>query len=230
MNIRPEKLHEWMVREASLMSSLRPEESEIIKAAKDIASLAAFFVTGRKKADYDVLSDYIIKLLRGIPLTPIEDIDCEWKLTMRSSSNLESYYSIRFPNLAKIVMGDSILYLDDTRVTCVDINNPNNRFFSPFVSRLVHKEICPIELPYSPGEEKLIAFVEQFNYDEQINPEVYDTLAVLWIIKSGEDTMLRVNRQFKLVNGLSFDIMAYEEIGLGEYTDRRRKVIDELDG
>ena len=151
------------------------------------------------------------RLIDGRALTPIEDTDDIWKECCRSEDcGIKVYQCTRMSSLFKDVYPDGrIIYNDNDRVSCVDIDSPNVYWHSGFVSRIVN-EMFPIIMPYA-ADEKYTVYCKDLLTDRKNGD--YDTREILYVVNSkGERT--DIHRYFKECE------KGWEEIDKGEYAKR----------
>lgn len=105
---------------------------------------------------------FLGRLMKGLPLTPIEDKDEEWEEEFDKKSKVENkfYRSIRYPNLFKYVSPDrEPVYLDRSRFIFYNIAI-DRQAHSPLVE-VIAEEGFTIKLPYLPSEKKIIIFYDE---------------------------------------------------------------------
>ena len=135
------------------------------------------------------------RLIDGMPLTPIEDIDDIWDLTYESD-NEKLYQCERMSALFKCVNKDeTVRYTSSDRCYCISINDPSNTYSSVLVTRIIH-EMYPIKMPYMPGKP-IKVYCEDFLFDPKNGD--FDTVGVLYALKEeyGEPKRIEINRFFR---------------------------------
>lgn len=156
---------------------------------------------------------FLMRLIDGKPLTPIEDTEDMWGNLPGVDARREDHYSyqnVRMSSLFKDVYDDgTIKYHDTRRVVCVNINDSNNAWYNGFISNIIH-EMFPITMPYYPVG-RFTVYVREFLTDKKNGD--FDTMGVIYAVKP-DGTKVDINRYFK-ENEHSFD-----EIDVAEYKER----------
>ena len=160
------------------------------------------------------------RLIDGKPLTPIEDMDDVWNLIENHEDGYRSYQCKRMSSLFKDVYADgTVEYSDNNRLYCININNPNDTYYSGLVRRIVDK-MFPITMPYIPGTP-IKVYCEDFLTDKKNGD--FDTIGVLYALKTenGEQKKIEINRFFREPK----DNEEYDwvEISIGEYMQRKHE-------
>lgn len=114
---------------------------------------------------FHITASILKRLLDGKPLTPIEDTDDIWSLSLfGEDEDHRTYQCSRKFSLFKCVYKDgTVKYKDLDRAYGVDKNNPD----ITFGSNLIHKYIdekYPIAMPYTADDVYKIVQEEKFNY------------------------------------------------------------------
>ena len=136
------------------------------------------------------------RLINGQPLTPIEDTDDIWYERHHYKEGNKLYQCKRMSSLFKDVYADgTVEYSDNNRSYCVNINNPNDTYYSGLVRRIVDK-MFPITMPYMPGTP-IKVYCEDFLTDKKNGD--FDTIGVLYAFKTenGEQKKIEINRFFR---------------------------------
>ena len=168
------------------------------------------------------------RILDGKPLTPIEDTDDIWNECVRGKGCPETYQCKRMSSLFKYVYADGTVKYDDVdRSYCVDINNRNCTYSSGLVRRIID-EMFPITMPYTPCEEAMKVYCEDFLTDKK-NWD-FDTVGVFYALKTtdGNQQKIDINRFFR--EPKSDEKGSWIEISKDEYYERKetaRKLKDE---
>ena len=159
------------------------------------------------------------RLLDGQPLTPIEDTDDIWTLCSGYENNSDVYQCKRMSSLFKNVYADgTVKYNDVDRISCVDIHNPKNTYYSGLVTKIID-EMFPIAMPYMP-EKPIIVYREDFLTDEKNGD--FDTVGVFYALKTenGEQKKIEINRFFKESKNCE---TGWIEITRREYSERKKQ-------
>ena len=153
------------------------------------------------------------RLVKGQPLTPIEDTDDVWEERGQylPEANHTTYQCKRMSSLFKNVYDDGhIEYNDVHRFYCVKLDDPIC-WYNGHVAKIA-SEYFPITMPYFPHTYTVVC--EEFLTDRRNGD--FDTLGILYIY---DDTGMRkeVNRYFAEIEE------GWREIELSEYEQRRQK-------
>ena len=158
------------------------------------------------------------RLINGQPLTPIEDTDDIWYERHHYKEGNKLYQCKRMSSLFKDVYADgTVEYSDNNRSYCVNINNPNDTYYSGLVRRIVDK-MFPITMPYIPGKP-IEVYCEDFLTDKKNGN--FDIIGVLYALKTENDKQekIEINRFFKEPkDNEEFD---WVEISKEEYMQRK---------
>lgn len=154
----------------------------------------------------------LIRLMNGLPLTPIMGTDDEWNEVTDGE-----YQSKRRSSLFKEINEDgTISYSDIDGYICEDIENGHTYYFG-LVSK-IHKEMFPITFPYMPSNELPRYLCEEFLTGKENGD--FDTVGIFYV-KHPEAGRVDINRFF----AASED--GWREIDRDEYQARYRKRIKE---
>lgn len=157
--------------------------------------------------------NFLVRLIEGKPLTPIEDDEDIWFNLPGDDGEREDHKTRqckRMPSLFKDVYQDgTVKYHDVNRIYCVDIINERNRWGNGFVSNIIN-EMFPITMPYYPVGSFAV-YVREFLTDKKNGD--FDTMGVIYVVKP-DGTKVDINRYFK-ENEHSWD-----EIDEVEYKER----------
>lgn len=117
-------------------------------------------------------------LIKGQPLTPIEDIDDVWLEGRRyGETDHTTYQCKRMSSLFKYVYDDGrVVYSDVNRFSAVYKDNPTVSWHNGQVDKIVG-EILPVTMPYIPKTYKVVC--EEHLTDRKHGD--YDTLAILFV-------------------------------------------------
>lgn len=181
----------------------------------------------------------LISLMRGDPLTPIEDNESDWTLVedkididkggipIPSIPGYRIYQNERRHSLFKKVeyhedadIPNTITYSDLARAVCINVKN-GQRYNGGF-GYTVFNELHPIKMPYIINGEIRI-FTEDFKYHEDCESD-YDTFSVLYFrYPNGE--IENVMRFFKM-DDKTKSMMCIDKT---EYFSRRKKYVDRVE-
>lgn len=163
------------------------------------------------------------RLLDGKPLTPIEDTDDVWDKCVCDKGYPETYQCKRMSSLFKYVYADGTVKYDDVdRSYCVDINNRNCTYSSGLVGRIID-EMFPITMPYTPCEESVKVYCEDFLTDKKNGD--FDTVGVFYafVTTGGKQQKIDINRFFR--EPKNDEKGSWIEISKDEYYERKDRKI-----
>ena len=148
---------------------------------------------GHSGASVEQTLMFLQRLVRGFPLTPIDE-DTTWVKSNVSESGTITYQCARMTSLFKDVDREgNITYSDVHRVVCVnkdDLQAPV--WYNGFVSKIVNS-IYPIKFPYYTSSDPIIAYVSEHTTSVTEN---FDTMCIDSVkLNSGET--VEVKRFFK---------------------------------
>lgn len=154
------------------------------------------------------------RLIDGKPLTPIEDTEDMWSILQRDG-DVKEYQCKRMFSLFKTVDPDgSVSYQDITRFRGIDINNPQVRYHSGLIDKVLG-ELFPIKMPYMPFVEGYRVYTEDFLTDPKNGD--FDTVGISHVVTPQGDTRI-INRYFKEA---ADEPDGFVEIDLNEYAERK---------
>lgn len=158
----------------------------------------------------------LVRLIEGKPLTPINDTDDVWNDVTLKDEKERQYQCKRMSSLFKYVYADgTVKYTDVDRYYCKDINTGNTYRFG-FVGNLI-EELFPITMPYIPEDKSIIAFCEDFLFDQESGGD-FDTFAILYL-RDPHGNNITVNKFFKEGND------GLVEITEEEYNQRKANAV-----
>ena len=130
---------------------------------------------GHSGASMEQMLMFLQRLVRGLPLTPIDE-DTTWVKSSVSESGTITYQCARMTSLFKDVDREgNITYSDVNRVVCVNKDDPQAPvWYNGFVSRVVNS-IYPIKFPYYTSSDPIIAYVSKHTTSLS---EDFDTMCI----------------------------------------------------
>ena len=165
------------------------------------------------------IRDTLIRLMDGLPLTPIDDDPENWVNTSDKTvwvySDGEIYQCTRYPSLYKTVLQTGEVRSEDhLSIICVDDSEKNifhpiyqldSNGFSVTPAEIVVNELLPITLPYIPSK-KLIKVVCSYSDD------------LFWVkrIIDRKGNIITINRFYQLVQDRPRHV-SWAEIGKTKY-------------
>lgn len=156
------------------------------------------------------------RLVKGQPLTPIEDTDDVWKECVGGRASCTTYQCRRMRSLFKDVYADGhIEYLDVNRFRCVTLNS-SACWSNNYIARIAG-EYSPITMPYIPRTYTVVC--EEFLTDRKNGD--FDTIGILYILDSAGERK-EVNRYFAEAEE------GWREIDRAEYEQRRQMDADRM--
>lgn len=103
---------------------------------------------------------FLGRLMKGLPLTPIEDKDEEWKEFGKTAVSGDIIYrSVRYPDLYKYASPNGDIYLDKSRFVFYNIELDRPAYCE--LAEVIAEEGFTISLPYLPSEKKIIIFYDE---------------------------------------------------------------------
>ncbi len=160
---------------------------------------------GHSGMSFSITRQILNRLMRGQPLTPIEDTEDVWNFICVNEDGSEGYQCKRMSSLFKDVYPDgTVKYKDVDRYYVTYAENSNTTWKNGFVMRIID-ELFPITMPYIPGEPIKVV-CEEFLVDPKNGD--YDTVGILYAMKDGEKTA--INRFLAEKDGKMVEIQETE--------------------
>ena len=130
---------------------------------------------GHSGASMEQMLMFLQRLVRGLPLTPIDE-DTTWVKSSVSESGTITYQCARMTSLFKDVDKEgNITYSDVNRVVCVNKDDSHAPvWYNGFVSKIVNS-IYPIKFPYYTSSDPIIAYVSKHTTSVT---EDFDTMCI----------------------------------------------------
>ena len=130
---------------------------------------------GHSGASMEQMLMFLQRLVRGLPLTPIDE-DTTWVKSSVSESGTITYQCARMTSLFKDVDKEgNITYSDVNRVVCVNKDDSHAPvWYNGFVSKIVNS-IYPIKFPYYTSSDPIIAYVSEHTTSVT---EDFDTMCI----------------------------------------------------
>lgn len=167
---------------------------------------------GHSGASMEQMLMFLQRLVRGLPLTPIDE-DTTWVKSSVSESGTITYQCARMTSLFKDVDREgNITYSDVNRVVCVNKDDPQAPvWYNGFVSKIVNS-IYPIKFPYYTSSDPIIAYVSEHTTSVT---EDFDTMCIDSVKLNNGETV-EVKKFFKE----DPNINSWVEIDEEEYNSR----------
>ncbi len=160
---------------------------------------------GHSGMSFSITRQILNRLMRGQPLTPIEDTEDVWNFICTNEDGSKGYQCKRMSSLFKDVYPDgTVKYKDVDRYYVTYAENSNTTWKNGFVMRIID-ELFPITMPYIPGEPIKVV-CEEFLVDPKNGD--YDTVGILYAMKDGEKTA--INRFLAEKDGKMVEIQETE--------------------
>lgn len=146
---------------------------------------------GHSGMSFSITRQILNRLMKGQPLTPIEDTDDVWGCLIDGEDGFKEYQCKRMSSLFKKVYPDgTVRYTDNDRYYAVYSDSPDTSWSNGLVRDIID-EMFPITMPYIPGNPIKVV-CEEFLVDPKNGD--YDTIGVLYAMKDGEK--IEINRFF----------------------------------
>lgn len=180
---------------------------------------------GHSGFSFSITRNILIRLMKSLPLTPIEDTEDTWNETMFFNDDLslnknssKKTQCKRMGSLFKTINEDgSISYTDVSRAYCIDVDTKDT--FNCFVENIID-DMFPITMPYYPPVNKYKVYVKDFIAKGYFGDTTdFNTRAVLYCI-TPEGEKVEINRYF----ADSPHNNRMEEITTGEYLERIKHI------
>lgn len=150
-----------------------------------------------EKGDYSELSlakVFLGRLMKGLPLTPIENKDEEWEVVpeLKDKKKPGIFRSVRYHDLYKVISveeGGEAIYIDNSRFAYLNVANGEAARHD--LVEVICGEGFQITMPYVPSEKKIVIY-----YDE----ETFGTdhvVAITHYMREGELNPRPISRFFK---------------------------------
>lgn len=162
---------------------------------------------------FSITRNILIRLMNGLPLTPIEDTPDMWEESIfQSVDGIVTYQCKRMSGLFKRVDKDGTVTYSALRDYCQEITNPKDTYTGG-VGNIID-EMFPITMPYYPSAEKYKIVVDTFLAKGfEGDGTDYNTRVILYVI-TPEKERVEVNRYYGEKDG------HFVEITKGEYNER----------
>lgn len=156
----------------------------------------------------------LIRLMNGLPLTPIEDKPEEWNdVGWSSEDGTEHYQCRRMSSLFKNIRPDGTVTYDRTDdYYCKDVNT-GMTYSGGGAREIIDRYAKPITFPYNPVAGKYVLTTAEYLTDRKNGD--FDTKAYL-TLTTPEGEKFEVNEYYGEVDG------EWKQITRGEYDERVR--------
>lgn len=178
---------------------------------------------GRSGFSIQITQTILNRLLNGQPLTPIEDTDNIWSVSISIVKGVKSYQCKRMSSLFKDVYPDGTIKYHDVKGSyCLNINNPTVGYSFSLVRDIID-EMFPITMPYMPGNP-IKVYCEAFTTDEKNGD--FDTVGVFYALRTEDrkQEKIDINRFFRVPE--DDEPGAWTEISIEEYNERKARKVN----
>ena len=150
---------------------------------------------GHSGFSFNVTKSILIRLMEGLPLTPIEDTEDNWGMSYEDEDGETVYQCRRMSRLFKRVGEDgNVSYSDVGRSYRQEVSNPKDTY-QGFDGMIVDEKF-PITMPYYPKAGRYKVVVDTFTAEGfEHDNEDYNTRAALYIV-TPEGDRVNVNKFF----------------------------------
>lgn len=159
-----EKLPKYLSKDEELEEDAKELMDSSINIPGNVA-LKAYdaLITSKDIDTYNTLTAarmFLGRLMKGLPLTPIEDKDEEWEeFGSKTEAGNMVYRSVRYSDLYKYASPAGDLYLDKNRFIFYNIEMDHPAYCD--LVEVIAEEGFAINLPYLPSEKKIIIFYDE---------------------------------------------------------------------
>ncbi len=135
---------------------------------------------GHSGYSFGFTKNILIRLMEGLPLTPIEDTEDVWT-EIEKNEEYTQYQCTRMSSLFKYVYKDgAVKYRDTHRAVMIEKDTGHSYYGS--LCRIVDDKF-PITMPYSPDSGKYKLYVDEFSAKGfEGDAEDFNTRAVLYCV------------------------------------------------
>jgi len=156
----------------------------------------------------------LIRLMDGLPLTPIEDKPEEWNFVYEEEDGTKLYQCRRMSSLFKHAhTNETVTYSRTDGYYCKDVNT-GMTYSGGGAREIIDRYAKPITFPYSPKPGKYVLTTSEYLTDRKNGD--FDTKAYL-TLTTPEGEKFEVNEYYGEVDG------EWKQIGLIEFEERVRK-------
>lgn len=212
---------DWAKHEVELACELENsvrEESEFLYGRACYESALKAYLSlcedGHSGLSFGITKKILIRLMNGLPLTPIKGNDEDWRYCF--GTKIKTYQCKRMSGLFKNVHPDgSVTYEQLGRCYCV--NEDDGPLYESIHSRkLLDEYVEPITMPYIPNDEKYVFHVK--NHLTLSENGYLKTLEYLFL--ETPNGIININRYFKETDD---DLV---EISMDEFISRTTRSSD----
>lgn len=149
---------------------------------------------------FGLTKNILIRLMEGLPLTPITDDDftSDEPEIWESPEYLKEYglkSNLQCPRMSSLFREETL----DGKITYTDVNrtimyNATGCWHSGIASRLVD-EMFPITMPYYPSKEKYKVYGEIFDMEDGVDKSA--NLVKIYYIITPNNERIEVNKEFR---------------------------------
>lgn len=193
------KQSEWAKREIELaFESDASEEGEsecsYIRLCYESA-LKAFLSLcedGHSGMSFGITKNILLRLMEGLPLTPIEGKDDDWSYAFTDDDESEVFQCTRMSKLFKYVHPDGSVEYHANNFHCVE-EDTGRWYFGGGARDILEEYIGKIQMPYTPLDTEYEVHTRTYLSDPANGD--FDTKEYLYIVRP-DKTRVDVNRYF----------------------------------
>lgn len=168
---------------------------------------------GHSGMSFSFTKNILIRLMEGLPLTPIEDVPESWNLAWEDEENRSRHYQCtRMSSLFKHVAEDGTVTFSANNYYCID-KNSGLAYSGGGAEEILSRYVEPIVFPYYPRPEKYKIVTEEYLTDRKNGD--FDTKAYLWI-KTPDGERINVYEYYGEVDG------KWRKLREHEFIERKR--------
>lgn len=168
---------------------------------------------GHSGMSFGFTRNILIRLMDGLPLTPIEDKPEEWNLVYEEKNGTKGYQCRRMSSLFKHAHPDgTVTYSRTDDYYCKDVNT-GMTYSGGGAREIIDRYAKPITFPYNPVAGKYVLTTAEYLTDRKNGD--FDTKAYL-TLTTPEGEKFEVNEYYGEIGG------EWKQIARGEYDERVR--------
>lgn len=152
---------------------------------------------GHSGMSFSFTKNILIRLMEGLPLTPIEDIPESWNLAWEDEDGSKHYQCTRMSSLFKDVARDGTAKFSANNYYCID-SITGYSYSGGGADEIIERYTKPITFPYFPPVGKYVIMTSEYLTDRKNGD--FDTKAYLWI-KTPDGERIDVNEYYGEVDG-----------------------------
>ena len=115
---------------------------------------------------WSITREILIRLMKGLPLTPIEDVPEIWSEVTWDMGPGKHYQCVRKTSLFKDVDENGKVSFSDVDRVVVQEGNSDTRWYNGMASKIVNEKF-PITFPYCPSEKPYVVHAYEYLTDRK---------------------------------------------------------------